>query len=124
MASRSNSRLSQEVITKDRTILAAVMNLGDYAPTNVIYNTDSVQQLEAAMLAVLQAESRIQQEADAIRDQAIAAMNAFHKGVKGIKHQVKAQYGEDSVALHAIGLKKVSERKRPTRRPRKAAKQE
>ncbi|NTU83693.1 MAG: hypothetical protein HGA45_30695 [Chloroflexales bacterium] len=121
MAAQSNARLSPEVIAADRATLAAVKNLGDYTPVNVLYSTDSLEQLEAALIALLEAESRILQETDSLRDQIIAAINAFHKAIKGLKAQVKAQYGDDSVALHAIGLKKISEHKRPTRRPRNAA---
>jgi len=37
-----------------------------------------------------------------------------------VKTQVRAQYGEDSNELAALGLKKKSEKKSPTRRPRSA----
>lgn len=118
MTVRANTRLSQDVIAADRATLASILNLSDYAPLNAAYSIALLQQLEATMLAILQAESRILQEADTVRDQAITAILNFHKAIKGTKAQIVAQYGDDSVALHAIGLKKASERKRPTRRPK------
>jgi hypothetical protein len=41
--------------------------------------------------------------------------------INGVKVQVEAQYGSDSPALHAVGLKRRSERKRPTRQKKLAA---
>jgi hypothetical protein len=49
----------------------------------------------------------------AARDVANAAEWAFHNLVLGARDQVRAQYGEDSDQLEAIGLKKKSEHKRP-----------
>lgn len=121
MTSNSNQRLPSDTITADRTALAALGNLSDYNPLNAEYAIATLQQLEAAMLAAQQAEIRIRHEADLLREQAIATAHAFHRAMKGARAQIVAQYGDDSVALHAVGLKKRSERKRPTRRPRQAA---
>ncbi|MEI7773011.1 MAG: hypothetical protein WCI67_23685 [Chloroflexales bacterium] len=121
MPTRPNMRLSPEVIAADRATLAAVMNLSDYAPLNAAYATAALQELEATMLANMQAESRILQEADSIRDQVVTNIQAFHKLIKGVRAQVVAQYGDDSVTLHAVGLKRTSERKRPSRRAQPTA---
>lgn len=116
MPSRPNQRLSSQALAADRAILAAVANLPDYAPNNPAYSIAALLELNAVVLETLQNESRLLQEADLARDKSIAALQALHKGVKGLRAQVIAQYGDDSAALHAIGLKKSSERKRPVRR--------
>jgi hypothetical protein len=46
----------------------------------------------------------------------LAAAQALHAAVLGAKAQVIAQYGDDSAAVQALGLKKKSERKRTSRR--------
>ena len=52
----------------------------------------------------------------AARDAEIAATRELHGAVLGAKAAVIAQYGSDSPAVQAIGLKKKSEHKRPGRR--------
>ena len=54
----------------------------------------------------------------AARDKLAATEQRFHKQILDVKTQVRAQYGEDSNELAALGLKKKSEKKSPTRRPR------
>jgi hypothetical protein len=60
-------------------------------------------------------EAQKQGELDAARDDATAAEWAFHKAVLGAKDQVVAQYGDDSNQLQALGYKKKSEYKSPSR---------
>jgi hypothetical protein len=40
----------------------------------------------------------------------------LYEAIRGAKEQVIAQYGGDSLAVQAIGLKRRSQRKRPVRR--------
>jgi hypothetical protein len=49
-------------------------------------------------------------------DATTAAAWALHKAVLGAKSQVIAQFGPDSNAVAALGLKKKSEYRRPPRR--------
>jgi hypothetical protein len=44
------------------------------------------------------------------------AMQLFHRSMVGAKNQVRAQYGDDSYVVQAIGLTRKSDRKRPVRR--------
>jgi hypothetical protein len=39
----------------------------------------------------------------------------LHEAILGVKRQVMAQYDPDPDAIHALGLKKRSEKKRPAR---------
>ena len=52
----------------------------------------------------------------AARDRAVKAEWTLHNLVLGSKNQVKAQYGDDSDEVNAVGLKKKSEYKRPVRK--------
>jgi hypothetical protein len=49
-----------------------------------------------------------------------AAEWALHNAVLGARTQVRAQYGDDSNELQAVGHKKRSDRKRPSRPARTA----
>jgi hypothetical protein len=61
------------------------------------------------------AETQAEAAYKAARDNAVAAEWAFHNAVLGAKEQVIAQFGKDSNEVQAIGLKKKSERKSPSR---------
>jgi len=59
-------------------------------------------------------EIQKQAAAEAARDTATTNEWEFHELVLSAKDQVIAQYGRDSNEAQAVGLKKKSERKRPT----------
>ena len=63
-----------------------------------------------------QAEVRAVQALARARDAAEEAEWALHDGILGAKAQVIAQYGPDSNAVQAVGLKRKSERRRTVRR--------
>lgn len=69
-----------------------------------------------ALAQVEQEELYTRNALAAARDASLAAAHALHEAVLGAKAQVIAQYGSDSASVQAVGLKKKSERKRPTRR--------
>lgn len=68
--------------------------------------------MEAAQEASAQAKAA----ADAARDDEIAAEWAFHDFILGAKTQVKAQFGDSSNEIQALGLKKKSEYKSPSKK--------
>jgi hypothetical protein len=121
VASRPGYRPAPPTLEADRATLLALQDLFDYTPQNAAYSTASIQQLEAALTQAQQAEARAQRAIEAARDQVRDAAWAFHNAILGAKAQVIAQYGDDSPAVQAIGLKKKSERKRPARRRSVAA---
>lgn len=116
MTARPQYRLSTETIAADRAILQAVATLADFTPANPAYNLASVQQLEAALTLAQQNEERLLREMALTREEVTMAAMALHEAIQVVKVQVEAQYGSDSPALHAVGLKRRSERKRPSRR--------
>lgn len=121
MATRTPYRLQGSVIASDREVLAALAGLPDYAPTNLALTTDSLRQLEAALVQAQDEERRIVHEARVIRERVTLAAWVLHEAIRGAKVQVMAQYGRDSLALNSVGLKRESERKRPTQRRRQPA---
>jgi hypothetical protein len=109
-------RLPADEIKADREALLALHELRDYKPMNTTYGAEALAALEAALTQAQQEELRLQNALAAARDATTAAAWALHTGIQGAKAQVIAQYGPDSDAIHALGLKKKSERRRPARR--------
>ena len=116
MASNPNYRLPAPVLDADRDALLALKDLSDFKPVNPAHSAESLSALEAALTRAEEAERRAQKALAAARDAATAAGWEFHNTLIGAKSMVIAQYGNDSAAVQAIGLKKRSERKRPVRR--------
>ncbi|NTU81017.1 MAG: hypothetical protein HGA45_16820 [Chloroflexales bacterium] len=112
---RRNHRIPTE-IDADRLALQLLENLTDYNPSNPAYSIETLKMLEAMLIQATRAEAQARAALEAARERASAAAWAFHEAMQGAKVQVQAQYGTDSLALHAVGLKRRSERKRPTRR--------
>ncbi len=116
MPIRSNRRLTTAEIEADRITVIAVKGLTNYAPMNPAYSISKASEQETALEQARREETRVLMALTAARDAAIAAEWELHNTVLGIKAQVIAQYGDNSDAVHAIGLKKKSERRRPARR--------
>jgi hypothetical protein len=116
MAVNQNRALSQAELQSDHLALLAIRDLADYIPHNPAYSTSSLITLDAALTQAQEEELRLHNALAAARDATIAAAWALHNAILGAKAQVIAQYGADSNAVQAIGLKRKSERKRPARR--------
>lgn len=118
MPQHPNRRVDPQIILADQTALAAVENLPNYSPANPAFSKEALvqtrQKMESARLAVLHAENALKEA----RDNATEAEWNFHNAMLGMKTQVIAQYGADSHQVNALGLKKKSERKRPSSRLR------
>jgi hypothetical protein len=111
-----NYRLPSAVLDADRDALLALKDLADYTPVNQAYSAPALSTLSEALQQAEEAEVRAQKALAAARDNAAAAAREFHNAMLGAKAQVIAQYGSDSYAVQALGLKKKSERRRPARR--------
>ena len=108
-------------IDDDRAVLRALQDIMGYAPHNPAHTTASLIQSEDALQqAEIEAE-RARLAYDAARERLVVASWSFHNDITGAKTEIMAQFGADSQIMHAIGLKKKSERKRPTRRAPVAA---
>ncbi|MBN1312627.1 MAG: hypothetical protein JXB30_14520 [Anaerolineae bacterium] len=116
MAKNQTKRLRPIQLQADYEAVIAAQSFGDYWPANPDYSTERLDELLEAMQATQEAEVNAANALSAARDAAVAAEWALHNAVLGLKEQVIAQYGSDSDQVQALGLKKKSERKRPTTR--------
>jgi hypothetical protein len=118
MATRGARRPKADVIDADRQVLRAVAEVSGYAPTNPAYSVDTLRQLDATLAEAEATELRLLRELEATRERITEAAIALHQGIKGTRAQFVALFGPDSLALHAVGLKKQSEYKLPVRQPK------
>jgi hypothetical protein len=116
MAINQNRALSHAEMQADHLVLLAIRDLTDYTPHNPDYSTAALVALDVALTRAQEEELRLRNALEAARDATIVAAWAMHNAILGAKAQVIAQYGHDSNAVQAIGLKRKSERKRPARR--------
>lgn len=116
MASRQTTRLSPKVRAKDLELYSALKGITDYAPANPAYTHAKMDTKHANVLTTRDTKAAADAAAEAAEDSHIAAEWDLHNGILGAKDQVVAQFGLDSNEAQAMGLKKKSEYKRPTRK--------
>ncbi|HEX5689417.1 MAG TPA: hypothetical protein VFX76_05415 [Roseiflexaceae bacterium] len=116
MSVNRNRRLPADDIQANRNALIGIQSLDDYAPSTAAYSVARLIDLGRVMEEARQAEVRAIQALAMARDAAAEAEWALHDGILGAKAQVIAQYGPDSQAVQLVGLKRKSERKRPSSR--------
>jgi hypothetical protein len=117
MAKDQNRRLNPKDVQDDKAVLAALATLSPaYAPANAAYTLANLTTAQTAMTTAQNTEVQKKGEYDAARDGANAKEWLFHNAVLEAKKQVAAQYGSDSDQLQAIGLKKKSEYKKPSKK--------
>jgi hypothetical protein len=108
-----NRRLRAEDLDADEKALIGIQTLDEYAPRNPSCTGKSLAALGQKMAQAQQNEIRAAQALDRARSAAVAAEWELHNALLKAKNEVRAQYGDDSDALQALGLKRRSERKRP-----------
>ena len=121
MAKDQTRRLNSKELDDDVEANDALKTVTGYAPSNAQYSVVSVKALYDAMVAAQAVETQANKAAATARDKAVAAEWALHNCILGTKDQVKAQFGKDSNELQSLGLKKVSEYKRPKAKKAKPA---
>ncbi len=107
----------------DHTALRAIEELIDYQPSNQAHSLPMLQQMEVTLIAAEQATAQARlayERAQRAYTQARLVENetakGFHNLMFGAKNHVRAQYGDDSYAVQAIGWTRRSDRKRPARK--------
>lgn len=115
MTAASNSRIQSSTLEDDIDAFLALETISTYAPNNPEHSLPSItavyQELRADQASVI----RAQIAHDTARDNLIATEREFHQLMLGVKSQVRGQYGPNSNEVAALGLKKTSERRTPTR---------
>ena len=117
MAKDQTRPVNRKALKADVDALAAIKKMSDYQPTDP-KSDYTLDKLEAASEALDDAaDAHVQADADkkTARDGHVAAQWTFHNAMLGARQQVVAQYGDDSEQVAAVGLKKKSERAKPTK---------
>ena len=118
MADSKTRRLPPSVLAANIESGDAIDGLGDYKPANEDYSKALLDAARADMLAKQKQETQDFGTWQASRDEACAAEWKYNDMIRGGRTQVKAQYGENSNELQKVGLKKKSEYKAKTRKPK------
>ncbi len=110
-----NRRLSPQIIDQDVDSLNGLKTVSSYKTSRSEATSETLQQAYQTMLTQQQGETEKLALYRAASDAARLAEWEFHNSVLAMKEVVRGQYGSDSDEAQAIGLKKKSDRKRPTR---------
>lgn len=116
MAKNETRRLTPEVIEADRNSLASLQAITNYQPANPSFSAAALTTALSTLNNAQRAETQAVAAAASARDAAVKSEWEFHNLVLGMRDQVIAQFGRDSNEVQAVGLKKVSEHKRPGRK--------
>ena len=88
----------------------------DYAPSNRAISVDAVSALEEQLRRAEESEILANKALAAARDARDAAGWELHNAMLSVKATVIGQYGHNSDAIQALGLKKKADYRRPARR--------
>ncbi|MDZ8242191.1 MAG: hypothetical protein RMZ69_34500 [Nostoc sp. ChiQUE01a] len=109
-------RLRPQLISEDVTSWHGLQTISTYDTTRADASAVKLQQAYQVMLSQQQAENEKLTLYRAAADAARLAEWEFHNAVLAMKEVVRGQYGSDSDQAQAVGLKKKSEYKRPSRK--------
>jgi len=110
-----NRRLSPQIIDQDVDALNGLKTVPNYQTRRSEATSETLQQAYQTMLVQQQSETEKLALYRAASDAARLAEWQFHNSVLAMKEVVRGQFGSDSNEAQAVGLKKKSDRKRPTR---------
>ncbi|MEH2279599.1 MAG: hypothetical protein V7K40_33750 [Nostoc sp.] len=109
-------RLRPQTISQDITSFQGLQTVSTYNTTRADASAAKLQEVYQAMLISQQIETEKLALYRATSDAARLAEWEFHNTVLAMKEVVRGQYGSDSDQAQAVGLKKKSDRKRPSRK--------
>jgi hypothetical protein len=112
----TTNRLRPQLISQDVSSLHGLQTISTYDTSRADASIANIQQAYQAMLAQQQAETEKLTLYRAAADAARLAEWEFHNAILAMKEVVRGQYGSDSDQAQAVGLKKKSDRKRPSRK--------
>ncbi|MBD2607778.1 hypothetical protein H6G81_25420 [Scytonema hofmannii FACHB-248] len=112
----TTNRLRSQTISQDIDSLHGLQTVSTYNTTRADASNANLQQAYQAMLISQQTETEKLAIYRAAADAARLAEWEFHNAVLAMKEVVRGQYGSDSDQAQAVGLKKKSDRKRPSRK--------
>ncbi|MEH2402465.1 hypothetical protein [Nostoc sp.] len=109
-------RLPSQSISQDINSLHGLQTVSTYDTTRADASVANLLQAYQDMLVQQQAETEKLTLYRAATDGARLAEWEFHNAILAMKEVIRGQYGSDSDEAQAVGLKKKSERKRPSRK--------
>ncbi|AVH67136.1 hypothetical protein [Nostoc sp. 'Peltigera membranacea cyanobiont' N6] len=109
-------RLRPQLISEDVISWHGLQTISTYDTNRADASVANLQQAYQAMLTKQQAETEKLTLYRAAADAARLAEWEFHNAVLAMKEVVRGQYGSNSDQAQAVGLKKKSEYKRPSRK--------
>ena len=112
----TSKRLRPAQIAEDESGFSALQAMALYEPANLAYGLPAISTAHGLLQSARREEAQAAAALMTARDIAVAKEWAFHNLMLGVKDQVMAQFGRDSNEVQALGLKKASERKSPTRK--------
>ncbi len=110
------------VLDKDEYVLNQLETIAGYKPADARYTAANLRSAATDLTAAGRKVDQLVTDLAAARDAFATQSHTFHDLIEEAKTQVKAQFGSDSDQVHAIGLVKKSERKKPVGRNKAAAK--
>jgi hypothetical protein len=111
-------RISREVIQQDVESMSGLNAISGYQTNRSEATPEGIQLAYRTMLAKQQLETEQQVIAREAAEEARKAERDFHQAILAMKEAVKGQFGSDGREAVAIGLKRKSDRKPPTRKPK------
>ena len=108
-------RLRPQNISQDIDSFHGLQTVSTYNTTRADASAAKLQEVYQAMLISQQTETEKLALYRAAGDAARLAEWEFHNAVLAMKEVVRGQFGSNSNEAQSIGLKKKSDRKRPTR---------
>ncbi|MEH2209940.1 hypothetical protein [Nostoc sp.] len=112
----TTNRLRPQTISQDIDSFHGLQTVINYNTTRADASSANLQEAYQAMLISQQTETEKLALYRAAADAARLAEWEFHNAVLAMKEVVRGQYGSDSDQAQAVGLKKKSDRKRPSRK--------
>lgn len=112
----TNRRITPTTIQQDIDAYNGLQTIQGYTTARADATPAAIQTAYTAMLAKQRDETEKQVLFKAAADAARLAEWEFHNTILAMKEAVKGQFGSDSDAAVAVGFKKKSERKRPSRK--------
>ena len=109
-------RITPSNLQQDIDSYNGLKAVSGYTTARVAATPEALQKAYAEMVTRQQEETEKQALFKASADAAKQAGWEFHNAVLAMREAVKGQFGSDSDAAQAVGFKKKSERKRPTKK--------
>jgi hypothetical protein len=119
MAKNETRRIAPSLLEEDKEAYNALIKVDKYSPVNSNYSVAALEIAYKLMQDKQAAETQAYAAYKAARDDANASEWAFHNLMLGGKDQVVAQFGRDSNEVQALGYKKSSEFKKPSKKKTK-----